>query len=143
VTVFGKFIDERLGQYFHDAEGFDVGDFQRDFKGLAEIKGHREFVFGEWDHNINEVSEGRFESVLIVVLFMEEVEPDFKLDFVVPGGNVDLLVEAPVILHELFALVGVPLHLGLAWVYFLTFDDLLGQQHPFDELQDHLQVVVK
>jgi hypothetical protein len=79
--------------------------FEGDFEGFAEVEGHGEFVFGEGDHNIDEVAECCVEGVGIEVLFPEEEEPDGEGYFMISGGDVDLFIETPVIFHELFAMI--------------------------------------
>ena len=53
---------------------------------------------------------------------------------------VELLVKAPIIFHELFAVVGVSINI---WFDFSTFYDGFGYQHPVNHLGHDLQVLGK
>ena len=80
------------------------------------------------------------DSIRITVLFLEELKPNIEGKFTVARTNVELLVEAPIILHELFTMIGIALNIGLDP---FVADEVFGDENPVDHFGHNWQMFLK
>ena len=105
---------------------------------MGEIEGTRELVLSERDHNLREIAQGCVDGVGVVILLLEKLEPCLQGEFAIPGMNIELLVEAPVVFDELLGMVRVPVNIGLDLAF---ADDESRNQHPVDHLHHDSKVL--